>query len=181
MDCLNKVLTEDETVLEFLKPVKRAFFFYRVKAPAGILLLILFVMTTVSITKLQTYIAPVYVLWIYIRQAAIVLAVSLCNYFVQKMLYAKKAYYITSKRILIVGGVFNLKYQTLNYRFIGWAELKRTPFSKMFRMDSFSITLIMNINKQFTFKFFTLTGHGLSYIENADKAYKQIVSKMCDR
>ena len=45
----------------------------------------------------------------------------------------------------------------------------------MFGMKSYSINLIMNINKQLTIKFFSLSGTSLSYLESADKAYKQIV------
>ena len=103
--------------------------------------------------------------------------ISFLNYLVQKKMYVKKAYYITDKRILLTGGLFHLKYQTLNYRFIGSVVLKRTLFSKAFSIESYSVNLIMNINKQFTVKFFSIAGMTLSYLENASETYKMIVDR----
>ena len=87
----------------------------------------------------------------------------------------KKAYYITDRRILLVGGLFHLKYQTLHYRFIGSVEWKRVPFSRLFGMNAYTIHLIMNIGKRLTVSFFNISGTSLPFLEKADDAYRQIV------
>ena len=171
-------LTDDETVLQILRPGKKAFFFYRVVFPAVALLIVLITLALSLLVISLSNGLSLTGMWIYAIAIVLVLIASLINYFVQKKMYIKKAYYITNKRLLFVGGLFQLKMQTLNYRFIGSVTLKRTPFSKALGLTSYSINLLMNINKRLTVKFFTLAGQGLSYLESADKAYKEIVNRI---
>ena len=109
--------------------------------------------------------------------AALVLALSS----VQKKRRARTAYYVTDRRILLVGGLFHLKYRTLNYRAVGSAELSRVPFSKALGLDAFRIHLIMNIHKRLTVSFFSIAGTSLTFLEDPSDAYKQIVALSSER
>ena len=170
-------LTENETVLQLLTPGKKAFFFYRARIPAIFLCAVFAILLGVNVGYSIVNGPSFSGAWLYGSGLFLATLVSIFNYLIQRKLYAKKAYYITDKRILITGGFFHLKYRTLNYRFIGSVILKRTPFSKAFGMESYSISLMMNINKQLTVKFFSIAGMSLTYIESADNAYKLIVEK----
>ena len=171
----NTVLGTEEKVLHLLKPGKKAFLFYRVLVPALLLTVVFIILLSTNIGYSIKNGLSLSGAVTYISCIIFTLLLSLINLMIQKKMYAKRAYYITDKRILIVGGFIHLKYQTLNFRFVGSAIMRRTMFSKMFGMSSYSINLIMNINKQLTIKFFSLSGTSLSYLESADKAYKQIV------
>ena len=172
-------LTESETVLRLLTPGKKAFFFYRVRIPAIILCAVFVILLAVNVAHTIANGLPLSGIWLYGAGLLLAAAVSLLNYLIQKKMFAKKAYYVTDKRILITGGFFHLKYRTLNYRFIGSVVMKRTLFSKAFGMESHSINLNMNINKQFTVKFFSVAGMTLSYLESASETYKLIFEQSC--
>ena len=172
-------LTENETVLQLMTPGKKAFFFYRVRIPTILLCLVFAVLLAVNVVHSIVKSLSFSGIWLYGAGLLLAVAISFFNYLVQKRLYAKKAYYVTDKRILLTGGLFHLKYRTLNYRFIGSVVLKRTPFSKALGIESYSINLSMNINKQFTVKFFSIAGMALSYLENASETYKLIINRSC--
>jgi len=172
-------LTESETVLQLLKPGKKAFFFYRARIPAIILCAVFVILLAVNVVHTIAHGLPLSGIWLYVAGLLLAAAISFLNYLVQKRMYAKKAYYITDKRILITGGLFHLRYRTLNYRFIGSVDMKRTLFSKAFGMESYSISLMMNINKQLTVKFFSVAGMTLSYLESASDTYRLIFEQSC--
>ena len=169
-----QILLKDETVLRLLRPGKKAFFFYRVRLPAIFLFAVLAILLAANICFSSVKKLPLSGMALYAAGAALIIVITLADRLIQKRFFSNRAYYITDRRILIVSGFRCLKYQTLNYRFIGSAILKRTPCSKLFGMDSYSINLIMNINKRLTVKFFSISGTSLSYLEDPGDAYRHI-------
>ena len=135
------------------------------------------VLTAVSLVLHVAHDVPLLGIWLYIAGSIASIPVALVNYFVQKKLFVRRAYYLTDKRILLVGGLFHTKYQTLNYRFIGAVSLKRSLFSKPMGLHSYSIGITTNLNKRLSVKFFTRAGYTLSFIENGSEAYKLITEK----
>ena len=179
-DVREHALIETETILQVLRPGKKAFFFYRVGIPSAVLslaaIVLLLINTIHTITRGVPFSGIPYIILV-----ALTVPTILVLYSFQKLVYNKRAYYITDKRVLLGGGIYHLKYQTLGYRFIGSVTLKRTMFSKMFNLESHSISVILNVHKQFSIKFFSFTGNTLSYLEEPDEAYRQIVELSVDQ
>ncbi|MBO4277982.1 MAG: hypothetical protein J5925_06260 [Clostridia bacterium] len=167
-------LLENESVIQLLKPGKKSYFFYRVVIPSALLSLAVVALLLVNVFYTVINGTP-FTGTIYIVLTVLTVPTVLVYYLIQKKMYLKRAYYLTDKRILLVGGIFHLKYQTLGYHFIGSVTEKRTPFSKLFHLESHSISVIMNVHKQLSIKFLSLTGNTLSYLEDPDEAYKRIV------
>ena len=170
----NAVLLDGETVLHLLRPGKKAFAFYQIWLPSILLALVWMGFLVTTLIMWMEYDVPISLAF-YIAGTLLVLLLVLAYFAIQKKRYAKKAYYITDRRILLVGGLFHLKYQTLHYRFIGSVEWKRVPFSRLFGMNAYTIHLLMNIGKRLTVSFFSISGTSLLFLEKADDAYRQIV------
>ena len=167
-------LLEGETVLQLLRPGKKAFNVYRIAIPCALLACVWAGFLAYTLQLWRRYDLPISV-GFYAAGTILTLALVLLIIAVQKKRLAKTAYYVTDRRVLLVGGLFHLKYRTLHYRFIGSAELSRVPFSKALGLDAFKIHLILNVHKRLTVSFFSVAGTSLSLLENASDAYKRIV------
>ena len=171
-----RVLLEDETILQIGIPNRKAFLFYRVCVPSVLLGAAAAALLLTNIVYGAVQGLP-FSGTFFVIAAGLTIPVIFINRSVQRKLYQNRAYYITDKRILLTGGLFHLKYRTLNYRFIGSVALKRTLYSKLFGLRSYTVSLIMNVNKQLSVKFFSVSGTMLSYLEDPDEIYKLIVKK----
>ena len=127
-------LLEGETVLQLLRPGKKAFAVYRIVIPCALLACVWAGFLAYTLQLWRRYDLPISV-GFYIAGTILTLVLMLLIVAVQKKRLAKTAYYVTDRRILLVGGLFHLKYRTLHYRFIGSAELSRVPFSKALGLD----------------------------------------------
>ena len=173
-------LLEGETELQLLRPGKKAFAVYRIAIPCALLACVWagFLVYTLRIWRMHDL--PISNAF-YASGTILMLVLMLLIITIQKKRWAKTAYYITDRRILLVGGLFHLKYRTLHYRFIGSAELSRVPFSKLLGLDAFTIHLILNVHKRLTLSFFSFAGTSLSFLESAGETYKRIVERSSER
>ena len=173
-------LLEGETVLQLLRPGKKAFNVYRIWLPCALAVCLWVSFAVYTLLVSRQYELPLSKLF-YIGGTAATALMVLLLVTVQKKQYAKKAYYMTDRRILLVGGLQSLSYQTLNYRAIGCAALKRMPLSVTFGLEAWSVKLMMNMNKRLNVKFFSISGTALPYLENAAEAYKPITALCCGK